>query len=50
MAYSWIGFIAQLYWEYFEQCKEFNLLTIYNLEKDLIFVYKYLMKYFPFYS
>lgn len=50
MAYSWIGYIAQLYWEYFEQCKEFNLLTIYNLEKDLIFVYKYLMKYFPFYS
>ena len=49
MAYSWVGFIAQIYWEYFEECKEFNLITIYNLDLDLMFIFKFLNRNFPFY-
>jgi hypothetical protein len=49
MAYFWIGYISQTYWQYFEDCREYTLITVYNLDIDLLFIYKFITKFFPFY-
>jgi hypothetical protein len=49
MAYFWVGYISQSYWQCFEECKEYTLLTVFNLDLDLLFIYKFITKYFPFY-
>jgi len=38
--------MCNLYWEYLRELKEFNLITIYNLDLDLSFIYKYCAKNF----
>ncbi len=40
MLTMWMGHIASLYWEYLETCKEWNLITIYNFDKELMAIYR----------
>lgn len=40
--YSMMTFMAQKYWEVLLELKEFNLQAIYNLNLDLVYLYKVL--------
>ncbi len=39
-----IDHVNELYWSYFQSLDEITLLTIYNLDLDLMYLYKYCAK------
>ena len=50
LIYASVSHISKMYWEYLSECSEFNLLTLYNLERDLLFIYRFCGKHFSRYK